>query len=609
MDYLRLLRAKNFPIASLLQAFLFYVGKAKKITVAIDERLSFIDGLKEIASSVSIKISEAKKDSIAPYLPMIARNKQKNIPVLLLPYSLKYFIEVDEVNKTKRKVLLNTKKFDSFLYLSLNINTNFKEIVTYFYPLYVMFLFSLFLVFSVNIIIYVLLNISSIYLLLSLLLYVFISLIVIRKFLWFKCRNDALLNLSFTNSINDQELLKTVKQYSSNYFFTHTLWISSLLFLVSWLVFFGFAYEVIINLTVYLLLSLSVNYSIKKYFVSSYKQEQATLKLDTLLNAFRVSLSQVRSLKASKAIFKKIILAKEQVIYFTSKNSLAMFLFISNQIVLPIIFVAVLYAKTDSIIILINSLVVGSLINLSVKLFFTFKDDSKDLEFYSKKIKVIDKKHIKPVNITGHIELIAVWFSYPNNSNFIFSDYSLSIKSGSLNVICGDLGVGKTTLINLMMNNLTPKEGRIVIDGQDMRSLDRVELSKYFGLLSGEQKLSSGSIFSNIMSDRKILSSKLENLLLSHSIYDCLLDLPLGLATHIYWHKKNISLWEKTIINLAKAMIHDPKILFVDEIIFNLSAQDRILLLDYLYGLSITRVITSLDPKIDIKASQKIILN
>jgi ABC-type molybdenum transport system ATPase subunit/photorepair protein PhrA len=83
----------------------------------------------------------------------------------------------------------------------------------------------------------------------------------------------------------------------------------------------------------------------------------------------------------------------------------------------------------------------------------------------------------------------------------------------------------------------------------------------------------------------------------SHEIFDSLLDLPMGLMTYMFWHGKNVSRLERTIILLARAMVHEPILLFLDDIFIGLSADQQAVLCNYLASLSITRLLVATNEK------------
>lgn len=206
---------------------------------------------------------------------------------------------------------------------------------------------------------------------------------------------------------------------------------------------------------------------------------------------------------------------------------------------------------------------------------------------------IIAKTHVKPINIRGNIELFNVSFSYEENSALVLKNLSLKIDAEQFHLIYGPSGAGKSTLQKVLIGMLIPQRGQVVIDGQDLRSLDQQALRQYFGVILDDANLFAGTVLENILCGRNLSNRAIEHLLLSHEIFDYLIDMPMGLNTYVFWHLKNLSGFERLIILLARSLIHKPKILFMDEALNELSQEHQNIILNYLSQLEITRVITS----------------
>jgi len=201
--------------------------------------------------------------------------------------------------------------------------------------------------------------------------------------------------------------------------------------------------------------------------------------------------------------------------------------------------------------------------------------------------------HVEPVNIAGRIDLLNVSFSYEDSGALIVKNMNLTIEVGKFYVLCGPSGAGKTTMLRLLMGDLCPLTGEVIIDGQDVRSLNQESLKKHFGVILEDAHLFAASVYDNIMCGRQLPKKQLKQLLLSHEIYDALIDLPMGLETFIFAQGKNISRTEYSLILMARALIHNPQFLFFDDILVGHSPAQQKLILDYLSDLGITRIITA----------------
>lgn len=202
-------------------------------------------------------------------------------------------------------------------------------------------------------------------------------------------------------------------------------------------------------------------------------------------------------------------------------------------------------------------------------------------------------RHLQLVSIRGKIELINVSFAYKNTGQVIFKGYDLLIEAGSSIAIIGPPGSGKTTLQKIMMGILAPDQGQVIIDGHDIRSLDKHHLRTNFGVVLQGAQLFAGSVFDNIMCGRALPLDSVHNLLLSHEIFDALLDLPLGLSTYVFDRGKNIAHYERCLIVLARALVHKPQLIFIDELVSGLHADAQQAIIEYVTSLDATCIITA----------------
>lgn len=111
----------------------------------------------------------------------------------------------------------------------------------------------------------------------------------------------------------------------------------------------------------------------------------------------------------------------------------------------------------------------------------------------------IDAPHLK-----GSMELLRLSFAYPESSTLLFNNYSFSFKAGGCYVICGPSGAGKSSLLKLLMGFYEPRSGYVIIDGQDIQSLNPSSLRKHFGFVAQSSRLLNASIFENIRAGRNI---------------------------------------------------------------------------------------------------------
>ncbi len=206
---------------------------------------------------------------------------------------------------------------------------------------------------------------------------------------------------------------------------------------------------------------------------------------------------------------------------------------------------------------------------------------------------VISGKRVMPLKLSGTIELLNVSYAYAESGQAIIKNASLTIEAHRCYQIMGKSGAGKSTLMKLMMGIIFPSDGQIFFDGQDLRSLDLNALHSHFGVLRQDAKLFAGSIYDNIVCGRTISLKAIEKLLLSHEVFDMLLDLPMGLQTYVFLKASNLSRAQIVIMLMARALISDPKIVFMDEIFKGIDAHEQKIICDFLSTLNMTRIIIS----------------
>ncbi len=171
----------------------------------------------------------------------------------------------------------------------------------------------------------------------------------------------------------------------------------------------------------------------------------------------------------------------------------------------------------------------------------------------------------------GQIEIQDVGFRYSEKHPWLFRNLSLSIPIGKLTVIIGSSGCGKSSLAKLMQGFYWPQEGRISLDGRDVRQLAANELRSTYGVVPQETVLFSGTIYENIVMAQP--HSNIEDVVAAckaAEIHEVIEKLPLGYQTEIGERGTGLSGGQRQRIAIARALLKKPKILIFDEAISNL---------------------------------------
>lgn len=170
-----------------------------------------------------------------------------------------------------------------------------------------------------------------------------------------------------------------------------------------------------------------------------------------------------------------------------------------------------------------------------------------------------------PEPIHGNVEFDHVSFSYDPKKPLI-KNLSFKVKAGQTVAIVGPTGAGKTTLINLLMRFYDVNDGAIKIDGIDTKKMNRSDVRSVFGMVLQDAWLYKGTIVDNIRfgkldaTDYEVVdAAKTANV--NHFIR----TMPNGYEMEINAEGDNISLGQKQLLTIARAVISDPKILILDE--------------------------------------------
>lgn len=170
-----------------------------------------------------------------------------------------------------------------------------------------------------------------------------------------------------------------------------------------------------------------------------------------------------------------------------------------------------------------------------------------------------------PTPVQGNVTFDHVAFSY-DPKNPLITDLSFEVKAGQTVAVVGPTGAGKTTLINLLMRFYDVDSGAIKIDGVDTKSMDRSEVRSVFGMVLQDAWLYEGTIADNIRfghleaTDYEVVdAAKTANV--DHFIR----TMPDGYEMTINAEGNNVSLGQKQLLTIARAVISNPKILILDE--------------------------------------------
>jgi len=189
----------------------------------------------------------------------------------------------------------------------------------------------------------------------------------------------------------------------------------------------------------------------------------------------------------------------------------------------------------------------------------------KIFEIIDEEVDVADKSDAIDHDIEGYITFDNISFGY-DKTNIVLKNVTAEIKPGEMIGIVGKSGVGKSTLINLVMRMYDVNEGCIKIDGIDIKDISQDSLRSQIGVVLQETFLFSGTIYDNIAyakpnatRDEVITAAKIAG---AHSF---IMKLPNAYNTKVGERGHTLSGGERQRVAIARALLHNPRILILDE--------------------------------------------
>lgn len=183
----------------------------------------------------------------------------------------------------------------------------------------------------------------------------------------------------------------------------------------------------------------------------------------------------------------------------------------------------------------------------------------------------------RPVpTLRGEIEFQNVWFAY-NDEEWVLKDVSFRVAPGERVAIVGPTGSGKTTIVGLTLGFYRPQKGHIFVDGVDLTELDLQEYRRKLALVPQEVFLFSGDVAENIrMWDGVVPSQAAEEAAKAVGVHDHLVGLPEGYETQVKERGVRLSVGERQLLSLARAVAADPKFIVLDEATANIDSQTEV---------------------------------
>ncbi len=189
------------------------------------------------------------------------------------------------------------------------------------------------------------------------------------------------------------------------------------------------------------------------------------------------------------------------------------------------------------------------------------------------------------INFDKELRLENLTFGYKDKKN-LFTCLNLSIKKGEKIAFIGESGCGKSTLVDIIIGLLSPREGRVLLDENELNMKNVKNYRQKIGYIPQNIYLFNDSIAKNISFGNEVDEEKLQRVIKQANLEHFVKNLPQGVQTKVGDGGSNLSGGQKQRIAIARALYLDPEILVLDEATSALDTESEARIMDEIYKIS-----------------------